>query len=120
MLIQVLECMLRVRESSASKRVSHSKILFKLKGNLSHSFVFFIVFDFFQLGELLFFSGTLDAGFLGGVGEGRTGGHHMSTFAAVKAKSFLGALLSFFRGKFLREFDRVNVHGVRVLGGSRG
>ena len=46
----------------------------------------------------------------------------MSTFAASEAKSFLNALLSFFWGKFLREFDCINVHGVGVLGslGGRG
>ena len=44
----------------------------------------------------------------------------MSTFSASKAKSLLGALLSFFGGEFLGEFDRVNVHGVGVLSGSRG
>ena len=59
-------------------------------------------------------------GFLGGVGEGGTSGRHMSTFAVVKAKSLLGALLSFFWGEFLRELDCVNVHGVGVLGGSGG
>ena len=44
----------------------------------------------------------------------------MSTLSAAEAKSLLGALLLFFRGKLLREFDRINVHGVGVLGDSRG
>ena len=44
----------------------------------------------------------------------------MSTFSAAKAKSLLGALLSFFGGEFLGESDRINVHGVGVLGGSGG
>ena len=44
----------------------------------------------------------------------------MSTFLALKAKSLLGTLLLFFLGKFLREFDHVNVHGIGALGGSRG
>ena len=56
--------------------------------------------------------------FLGGVREGGASGRHMSTFSAAEAKSLLGALLSFFWGEFLRDFDCVNVHGVGVLGGS--
>ena len=88
--------------------------------NPSYSFFIVIIFNLFELGEFLFFSGTLDARFLGGVGEGGASGRHMSTFATAEAKSLLGALLSFFRGKLLGEFDRINVHGVGVLGGSRG
>ena len=41
----------------------------------------------------------------------------MSTFVALEAKSLFDALLSFFQGKFLREFDRIDVHGVEVFGG---
>ena len=44
----------------------------------------------------------------------------MSTFVAAEAESLLGALLPFFRGQFLVEFDHVNVYGVRVLGHSEG
>ena len=120
MLIQVLGHTLQERESSASKRVSRSKILFKPEDNPSHSFVFFVVFDLFELWESFFLSGTLDAGFLGGVGEGGASGHHMSTFSAAKAESPLGALFSFFRGEFLGKFDRVNIHGIGVFGGSGG
>ena len=57
---------------------------------------------------------------MGGVREGRASRCHISTFVASKAKSFLGALLLFFKSKLLREFDRVNIHGVRVLGGFGG
>ena len=84
----------------------------------SHSFFFFIIFDFLELRELLFFSGTLNARFLGGVREGRASRHHMSTFVALETKSLLGALLSFFWGKFL-DFDCINVHGIGVFGSSR-
>ena len=61
----------------------------------SYSFFIIIIFDLLELGEFLFFSGTLNTRFLGGVGEGGTSGHHMSTFVAVEAKSLLGTLLSF-------------------------
>ena len=54
------------------------------------------------------------------VREGGASGRHMSTFSAAKAKSLLGALLSFLRGEFLGKFDRVNVHGVGVSRGSGG
>ena len=96
MLIQVQGRTLQERESSASKQVSHSKILFKPKGNPSYSFVFFVIFDLFELRELFLSSGALDAWFLGGVGEGRASGRHMSTFLAMKAESLHGALLLFF------------------------
>ena len=82
-----------------------------------------IVFNLLELREFLFFSGVLDAWFLGGVGEGGASGRHMSTFSAAKAKSLLGTLLSFFRGEFLEKFDRVNVHSIGVFrgpGGRRG
>ena len=59
---------------------------------------------------------VLNTGFLRSVGEVGASGHHMSTFAASEAESLLGTLLSFFWGKSLREFDRVNVHGVGVFG----
>ena len=49
--------MLQERESSVSKQVSHLKILFKPEGNLSYSFIFLVVFDFFELGELFFLLG---------------------------------------------------------------
>ena len=89
--------------------------------NPSYSFLFVIVvFNLLELRELFFFLGTLDMRFLGGVREGRTSRRHMSTFLAAEVKSLLDALLSFFWGKFLREFDCVNIHGVGVLGGSRG
>ena len=88
--------------------------------DLSYSFFFVMIFNFLELRELFFLLGTLDTRFLEGVREGRASGHHMSTFTTAEAKSFLGTLLSFFRRKFLREFDRVNIHGVGVLGGSRG
>ena len=71
-----------------------------------------------MLGEFLLLSGMLDVRFLGGVREGGADGRHMSAFSAMKAKSLLGALLSFFGDKFLGEFDCVNVHDVGVLGGS--
>ena len=119
MLIQVQGCTLLERESSTSKRVSHSKILFQPEVNPSYSFFIVIVFNLLELGEFLFFLSTLDVRFLG-VGEGRASRRHMSTFSATKAESFLGALLSFFGGEFLWEFDCVNVHGVGVLGGPRG
>ena len=44
----------------------------------------------------------------------------MSTFAAMEAKSFLDALFTFFWGEFLGESDHIDVHGIGVLGGSRG
>ena len=112
--------MLRVRESSVSKQVSRSKILSKAEVNPSYSFFVVIIFNLLELREFLFFSGTLDMRFLGRVGEGGASGCHMSTFSASKAKSSLGALLSFLCGQFLGELDRVNVHGVGVFGGSRG
>ena len=62
----------------------------------------------------------LDVRFLRGFGEGGASGHHMSAFATAKAKSLLGALLSFLWGELFGKLDRINVHGVGVLGGSRG
>ena len=103
-----------------SKRVSHSKILVQPKMDLSYSLFFVVVFDLLEFGEFLFFSDMLDTEFLGGVYEGGASGCHVSTFAAVKTKSFLGALLLFFWGEFLGQLDHVNVHGVGVLGGSGG
>ena len=44
----------------------------------------------------------------------------MSTFVAMEAKSLFGALFSFFRSKFLGEFDSVNVHDIGVSGGLWG
>ena len=88
--------------------------------NPSYSFFIVVIFNLFELGEFLFFSGALDARFLGGVGEGGASRCHMSAFTAAEAKSFLGTLLSFFRGKLFGEFDHVNIHGVGVLDGSRG
>ena len=44
----------------------------------------------------------------------------MSTFVAMEAKSLFGALFVFFWGKFLWKFDHINIHGIGVLGGSRG
>ena len=44
-----------------------------------------------------------------------------ATLVAAEAESLLGALLLFFQGEFLWEFDCVNVHGVGVFGhGGRG
>ena len=102
--------MLQERESSVSKQVSHSKILVQPKGNSSYSIFIIIIVDFLKLRELFFFPGMLDIGCLGGVQEGRASRHHMSTFVAAEAESLLGALLSFFWGELLEEFDRVNVH----------
>ena len=101
MLIQVRGRTLQERESSASKRVSHLKILFKSEGNPSHSFFVIVIFNLFELGELFFLSGTLNTGFLGGVREGRASRHHMSTLVTAEAESFLGTLLLLFRGEFL-------------------
>ena len=117
--MQVQERTLQERESSASKRVSHSKILIQPEMDPSYSF-FIIIFNFLELREFLFFSGALNARFLGRVREGRAGGHHMSTFAAVEAKSLLGTLLMSFWGEFLGGFNCINVHGIRVFGGSGG
>ena len=44
----------------------------------------------------------------------------MSIFVAVEVESLFGTLLLFFRGKFLQEFDCINIYGVGVLGGSGG
>ena len=55
--------------------------------------------------------------FLQDIREGGASRRHMSIFTASEAKSLLGALLSFFWGKFLRKFDHVNIHGIGVLGG---
>ena len=120
MLIQVLEHTLQVRESSASKRVSHSKILFQPEVDLSYSFFVVVIFYLLELGEFFLFLGVLDAWFLEGVSEDRASGCHMSTFSTVKAESLLGALLSFPGDEFLWKFDCVNVHSVGVFRGSRG
>ena len=109
--------MLLKRESSASKQVSHSKILGQSEMDLSYSF-FIVIFNFLEFGEFLFFSGMLDTRFLGGVEEGGASRHHMSTFAAVEAKPLLGALLSFFQDEFLGELDHINIHGIGVFGRS--
>ena len=98
--------MLQERESSVLKQVSHSKIPIHPKRNPSYSFVFFVIFNFLELRELFFFLDMLDMEFLGGIREGRASRHHVSTFVAMETKSFLGALFMFFRGEFLREFDR--------------
>ena len=120
MLTQVQGRTLQERESSASKQVSHSKILIQSKMNPSNSFFFVVVFNLCEFREFFFLSGTLDAWFPGGVGKGGASGRYMSTFSAAKAESLLGALLSFLGGEFLGEFDCVNVHGVGVFSGSRG
>ena len=96
------------------------KILFQPEVNLSYSFFVVVIFNLLELREFLFLLGVLDAGFLGGVGESGASGRRMSTFAAAKAKSPFGALLSFLGGEFLGKFDRVNVHSVGVFHGSRG
>ena len=118
--IQVQGRTLLERESSASKQVSHSKILIQPEMDPSYSFFFIVIFDFLEFGELLFFLGALNTRFLRGVGEGGASRCHMSTFAASEAKSLLGTLLLLFWGKFLGEFYRVNVHSVGVLSGSGG
>ena len=79
--------------------------------DLSHSF-FVVIFDLFKLWKLFFFSDALNTGFLGGIRAGR---HHVSTFVASEAESILSTPFSFFRGKFLQEFDCINVHGVGIL-----
>ena len=119
-LIQVQGSTLLGRESSTSKRVSRSKILFQPESNPSYSFIFFIIFNLLELGEFFFLLSMLDSGFLGGVREGGASRHHMSTFATAEAKSLLGTLLSFFRGEFLGEFDYINIYGIGVLGGPGG
>ena len=111
--------MLLERESSALKRVFHLKILIQLEGNTSHSFILFIIFDFSELGDLLFFLDTLDVRFLGEVRERGTDRCHVPTFTAVEAESLLDALLLFFWSEFLWEFDYVNVHGIGVYSSSR-
>ena len=118
MLIQVQEHTSQERESSASKQVSHLKILIQPEMDPSYSFFFIVVFNFFKFWEFLFFSGVLNVRFLGGVGEGEASRCHVSTFVAVEAEPFLGTLFPFFWGELLREFDYVNVHGIGVLGGS--
>ena len=120
MLIQVWGHTLQERKSSALKQVSHSKILIQPERNSSYSFVFFVVFNFLELRELFFFSGMLNTGFLGEVRESWASRCHMSTFAATKTKSFLGALFMFFWSVFLGEFDHVNIHSIGVFGCSRG
>ena len=119
-MIQVQEHTLLERESSASKQVSRSKILFQPKVNSSYSFFIVVIFYFLELREFLLFLGVLDVWFLRGVGEGRASRCHMSTFSAAKAEPLLGTLLSFLRGEFLGKFDCVNVHSVGVFRGSRG
>ena len=112
--------MLLERESSVSKRVSRLKILFQPEVYPSYSFFIVIVFNFLELREFLLSLGTLDVWSFRGVSEGGASGRHMSTFLAAEAKSLLGTLLSFFWGKFLWEFNRINVHGGGVFGGSGG
>ena len=109
MLIQVLGHTLLGRESSASKRVSHSKILIQPKGYLSHSFFIFI-FNLFKLGEFFLFLDALDSGFLGGVREVWTGICHIS---------FPEALFSFLWGESF-DFYYVDIHGIGVFSSSGG
>ena len=112
--------MLLERESSALKQVSHSKILIQPEMDPSYSFFFIVIFYFLELRESFFFSGMLNMRFLGGVRGCGAGRCHVSTFAALEAKSLLGTSLSFFRGEFLGEFDHIYVHGVGVFGSSGG
>ena len=112
--------MLQERESSASKRVSHSKILVQPKMNLSYSFFLIIVFNLFEFREFFFLSSTLNMRFLEGVRESGAYRCHVSTLAALEAKSLLDALLSFFWSEFLWEFDCINIHGIGISSCSRG
>ena len=43
----------------------------------------------------------------------------MSLFPTVEAETLFEVVFSFFRGE-LRDTDRINVNGVRIMGGAEG
>ena len=106
------------------KQVSHSKILIQSKGNLSYSFVFIVIFYFFEFREFLFIDmlNAGCAGFLRRFREGRGSGYYMSAFSASEAKSSLSTAFLFFGGQ-LGDFDCINIHSIVVFyfqGGGKG
>ena len=107
--------MLQEQESSASKWVSHSKILIQSEKGLSYAFIFSIICNFLELRELFFLLSSLDMGFLRWFGEPGVVRDHVPLFPVVEAESFFDTFLFLLRGQ-LQKFHCIYIHSIAVFG----